>query len=243
LLTAVLPTLNFASRQSLLVLLKSLAWLHHVPGPKCWIDAWWQAYAAHLQPKLQAVMGQAGRAAARPTAALTAGTATGAGTVSSFLQQQQRHQGRYESRIRRQDNQLPSTAPLLQFCAAAEETCQQLTVVLSCFLQLAVQPSGSTGWVQTLTAVTQPLLHQLSEQRFSLLLVQVQQSGLWPGEAWLSAAEAVLLQHEGHMPPRRVLQTAGSLRRMGWKASPPVKKLLRQSMRMIKQSERRACAP
>jgi hypothetical protein len=69
-----------------------------------------------------------------------------------------------------------------------------------------------------------------------LLLAQFEELGMWPGEAWLSTAEAVLVQHGGRMPPQRIQWAAGSLRRLGWGASRPVRRLLRQCARVVQRS-------
>jgi hypothetical protein len=99
---------------------------------------------------------------------------------------------------------------------AAESTCEQLTVVLWCFRQLHVQPSQQTGWLQTVVAVTQPLLPLLSAERFSLLLCQLAQLQVWPGEAWLAHAAAVLHQQRQHLSRQQAASAAASLAKVGW---------------------------
>jgi hypothetical protein len=103
----------------------------------------------------------------------------------------------------------------LQHSPDAEEACLQLTVVMWCFGKLHTQPSQQTGWLQTVAAVTQPLLHQLSAERFGLLLFQMAQLHVWPGEGWLGEAEAVLQQHRQHMPAQHVKLAVSSMQAMG----------------------------
>jgi hypothetical protein len=107
----------------------------------------------------------------------------------------------------------------LQHSSDAEETCLQLTVVMWCFGRLHTQPSQQTGWLQTVAAVTQPLLHQLSAERFGLLLFQVAQLHVWPGEEWLQEAEAVLQQHRQHMLAQHVNLAVMNMQAMGCSAA------------------------
>lgn len=197
LLTAVMvPGLQHASQETLFVLLRSLAKLQHAPGCRQWVDAWWQAYATHIQPAEQA------------PAPLRFAEAAGGNDWHGSAQAESQHQQQL----------VPAGAQLdgLQHCPAAEQACLQLTVVMWCFSRLHVQPSHMTGWLQTVAGVTQPLLHQLSSKRFSLLLLAMARLHVWPGEAWLVEAEAVLLLHARRMPTKQTECAAASLSSMGW---------------------------
>jgi hypothetical protein len=170
---------------------------------------WWQAYAAHLQHRTAA-------AAAGVLAAATSTPVGGTlnvqqhGADGKLLQQQQRQQQQ-----QRHDQDQHQHKVQLQPCSSAEATCQQLTVILWCFRQLRSQPSEGTGWLQTIAAVTQPLLHQVSAARLGLLLGQLAQLHVWPGDAWLATAEAVLQQQRQHMSCKQVQQSVVSMQMMG----------------------------
>lgn len=199
LLLAVMPSLQVATQQTLFVLLRSLAWLKHTPGCRQWLDVWWTAYAAHLQP---------------------GGQLQGAAAAASSLdvhQQQQQQQVNPGTRLQSHAVLPQQQLKKLQVtCPAAESTCEQLTVVLWCFRQLHLQPSQQTGWLQAVVAATQPLLPRLSAERFSLLLCQLAQLHVWPGKAWLAHADAVLYQQRQHMSRQQAECAAASLAKMGW---------------------------
>jgi hypothetical protein len=208
LVTAVLPSLQHASQETLFVLLRSLAWLNHVPGYRQWLDMWWQAYAAHLQHRTAAAAGVLAAATSTPVGGTF--NVQQHGADSKLLQQQQRQQQQ-----QRHDQDQHQHKVQLQPCSSAEATCQQLTVILWCFRQLRSQPSQGTGWLQTIAAVTQPLLHQVSAARLGLLLGQLAQLHVWPGDAWLATAEAVLQQQRQHMSCKQVQQSVVSMQMMG----------------------------
>lgn len=219
LLTAVLPSLAGATQQSLFVLLRSLAWLRHAPGNKQWADVWWQAYAQHLTiPAAAAAPGMTPRHQRSGAPAAAGFSGAGSSAQRDGFHQQQQQQWQQQGGLLLEEQQAERQLKKLQFSPAAEQACQQLTVVLWCFKQLRVRPSAHTGWLATLAAVTQPLLHQVSGERFSLLLSAMARLHVWPGEGWLAAAEGVLRQQPPHMSAQQVQQTVASMRMLGWVA-------------------------
>lgn len=223
LLVAAMPALGSASRDTLFVLLRALTRLQHAPGCKQWVDVWWQAYAAHL-PAAQAASPAGPPIAGSVDATVDSDGSSGessstwqAGPCAELFVHQQFDSscdglddvGLPKGQQQRQLNKL-------QYSPAAEQACFQLTVVLWCFRQLRMQPSLQTAWLQTVLAATRPLLHQLSAKRFRLLLAQMVELKMWPGEEWLAAAEATLVQQYQHMSYKQVEQTVAHLRALGW---------------------------
>lgn len=222
LLTAILPTLGSATQQTLLVLLRSLAWLRHTPGDLWWMDVWWRAYVTHLHIPHQAALRTAqqptncstespeserlsavtGRRCQRPASSSVVG---GTACMPQPCSVHHAHS----------PGQEPSTGHHLT-STQAERLCFQLTVVMWCFRRLQMQPSSSTGWLHTCLDISQPLLRQLSAKRFSLLLSQMALLHVWPGERWLSSAEEALLQHmHAGVPPLQLQQLTANLRTLG----------------------------
>lgn len=103
-------------------------------------------------------------------------------------------------------------------CAAAERVCLQWTVVLWCIARLGGGASNCCAAALHALAPaavdqTQPLLGAVSGPRLCLLLHQVAWLRLWPGEAWVAAAESALAQRQ--LPQKHAAQAQADLQMLG----------------------------
>eukprot|EP00775_Hariotina_reticulata_P012643 gene12643-biopygen14528 len=203
-LMTVRSSLSSATCDTLVTLLWSLAKLHHVPGCKNWMDSWWAAYWARMTWQQQQQQQKAFSAVAAETGKQHA-AASEVHAARPELHHQLHHQHHPEALVppalqaaARPDVDDPGLVPPALQAAARPDVDDPglvpLLLVLSSFRRLRATPSVDSGWLPCMLAAVQQHLPSASSAQLCLLLRQLAQLHVWPGETWLEAAVDALRQ-------------------------------------------------